>query len=153
MNVPCEEIEKEGIVIQLSIIKNSISLPKLEYPKNKMDMYRAYNFIFTVANYVNDKDLLRYIRSFTPPFPENIDEADLYFELDFSSQIMVSPKDLYFLTEKDNYYTVLDAIKRGKSIYYEKRIYPYWTINKEEKSIWIKRLGTFTETKFEPEVS
>ena len=139
MCAPCEEME-EGVTLQLSIIKNSISLPKLEYPKNKIDMYRAYNFIFTVADYINDMDLLRYIRSFTPPFPENIDEADLYFELGFLPQVMLSPKDSYFLTEKDNYYTALDAIKRGKSIYYEERIYPYWTINTEEKSIVFQNL-------------
>jgi hypothetical protein len=140
MIVPYEEIGEEGVTLQLSIIKNSISLPKLEYPKNKMDMYRGYNFIFTVANYINDIDLLRYIRSFTLPFPENIDEADLYFESGFLPKDMFSSKDSYFLTEKDNYYTALDAIKRGKSIYYEERIYPYWTINTEEKSITLQSL-------------
>ena len=141
MCTPCEEIGEEGVTLQLSIIKNSISLPKLEYPKNKMDMYRAYNFIFTIADYIDDENLWEYIGNFTIPFPENIDEANLYFESSLLFQDMFFPKNSYFLTEKDNYYTALDAIKRGKSIYYEKRIYPYWTINTEEKSIMFQNLN------------
>ena len=140
MCAPCEEME-EGVTLQLSIIKNSISLPKLEYPKNKMDMYRAYNFIDTVANYTDDENLWEYIGNFTIPFPENIDEANLYFESDFLSQNMFFPKNSYFLTKKDNYYTALDAIKKGKTIYIDsKNILPYWTINKEEKRITLQNL-------------
>lgn len=141
MGIPREGMEAEGATLQLSIIKNSISLPKLEYPKNKMDMYRAYNFILTVADYIDDENLLRYIRDFTLPFPENIDEANLYFESDFLFQDMLFQKNAYFInSDKDNYYTVLDAIKKGKSIYYEDNILPYWTINTEEKRIMLQNL-------------
>lgn len=123
----------------LTLYINSPELPKIEYPKNKMDMYRACSFILTVVNYIGDDNLWDYIDKIILPLPKNIDEADLYHEL-IPIPISIS-KDSYFLTKKDNYYTALDAIKRGKSIYYEERIYPYWTINTEEKSIMFQNLN------------
>ena len=121
----------------LTLYIDSPELPKIEYPKNKMDMYRAISFIYTVANYVNDDNLWDYIDEIILPLPKNIDEADLYHEL-IPIPISIS-KDSYFLTKKDNYYTVLDAIKKSKSIHIDsKNILPYWMINKEEKKIILK---------------
>lgn len=265
MYVPCEEIGEEGTTLQLSIIKNSISLPKLEYPKNKMDMYRAMSFICGVNNYIGDTEIENLIHNINFLPPKNIDEIDLYLdsskgylfkniELKINAQYMnveefigenwgndiPKPSDkgwcidlplgVYFLPDKvifeknekdkifnkysnyslgerymvhvyetddfyvfrdwenfvlkmiffnenidlsdtilkctryldlaskgfyyinpnkDNYYTILNAIKEGKTISYKYKSYPNWEINKEEKSIWIKKLGTFTETRFE----
>ncbi len=130
----------------LTLYINSLELPKLEYPKNKMDMYRAYNFIFTVNNYINDDSLCDYIDETILPFPKNIDEIDLYCDsIPFPISV---DKNQYFLTQKDNYYTVLDAIKKGKSIYMGvDGILPYWKINKEEKKIILKSscLGLLAE--------
>lgn len=122
----------------LTLYIDSPELPKLEYPKNKMDMYRATSFILTVCSYTDDDYLWRCLVKFKPLPPENIDEANLYSELNRFPEEILSRKDSYFLTKKDNYYTVLDAIKKGKSIYYNRNIYPNWKINKEEKSICIK---------------
>ena len=135
-----EGIGEEGVTLQLSIIKNSISLPKLEYPKNKMDMYRALNFIETVCVSTYDRNLFElFIKAKNDiPLPNNIDELDLCLEsspfcFDFNIR-----NNAYFVNpDKDNYYTILDAIKKGKIIY--RRLnnpLVNWSINNEEK--WIK---------------
>ena len=240
----------------LTLYIDSPELPKLEYPKNKMDMYRAYNFIYNVNNYISDMRIKNLISNINPLFPENIDEADLYLdnilgyifkdiELKISAQYMDVeefiggnwnndipkpsdkgwcinlPLNIYFLPDKvifekngkdevfnkyscyslderyniyiyetddfyvfrsyeteyvlkmiffdenidlnntilkcfkyinltakgfyclnpnkDNYYTILNAIKEGKTIYANNyNILPYWEINKEEKKIYLK---------------
>lgn len=149
-------INKDEIVLgtyDMSIDKNSCSLtlyidslelPKLEYPKNKMDMYRAYNFISTIVNSIEDYSLRGYIEDIKLPYPNNIDEINLYFDEIWHCDDFNLRENAYFVNpNKDNYYTVLDAIKKGKSIYMgSKNILPYWTINKEEKSITLKSLNS-----------
>lgn len=251
----------------LTLYINSPKLPKIEYPKNRMDMYRAYNFIKTINYTFEDNILGNYLKKIKLPFPKNIDEMDLYsedmffidkdMEIEIDAQYMdveefigenwdsrvpkpsnkgwcmnlplgvmghdniitfkkdkekkiftvdntdsfnskyfatfdgnnklyffmdketfyilkmiffdeninlngmrfecikhidLIPKGFYHINpNKDNYYTILDAIKNGEKLFNNYDVYSYWEINKEEKSIWIKGLGTFTETKFEPE--
>lgn len=243
-------------------------LPKIEYPKNRMDMYRAMNFIRTTNYALRDNTLENYLEKIELPFPKNIDEMDLYsedmfyiikdMEIEIDAQYMnveefigenwdsnvpkpsdkgwcvnlppyistnndmitfkkdkekktfkldsldtfnkkylahfdenkelyifrdkqtffilkiiffdknidlnnmkfecikpmhLIPKGFYYMNpNKDNYYTILNAIKSGKKLFNNYKTYSCWEINKEEKSIWIRRFGTFTETKFEPEV-
>lgn len=140
MIVPYEEIGEEGVTLQLSIIKNSISLPKLEYPKNKMDMYRAMSFIETVSVSLRDGDLDELLRNvlFPPLLPNNIDEINLALDILTFDDFFDIRKNAYFINpNKDNYYTVLDAIKKGKTIYRDLDTpLVNWEMNKEEK--WIK---------------
>lgn len=128
----------------LTLYIDSLELPKLEYPKNKMDMYRAYNFISTIVNSIEDYSLRGYIEDIKLPYPNNIDEINLYFDEIWHCDDFNLRENAYFVNpNKDNYYTVLDAIKKGKSIYMgSKNILPYWTINKEEKSITLKSLNS-----------
>lgn len=251
----------------LTLYTNSPELPKLEYPKNKMDMYRAMSFICDVNNYIGDMKIKNLISNTNFLLPKNIDEMDLYLnsekssiskniELKINAQYMnveefiggnwdnvvpkpsdkgwcidlplgiyflpdevifeqnkkdkifnkysnylfgerysvdiyetddfyvfrdgddyvskmiffdkninlsdtilkctkyldLMPKGFYYINpNKDNYYTILNAIKEGKTISSKYDSHPNWRINKEEKSIWVRALGTFTETKFEPE--
>ena len=147
-----EEIEAEGFTLQLSIIKNSISLPKLEYPKNKMDMYRAYNFIETVCDSTYDEDLYGLFNEAMNdiPYPNNIDEIDLFLENSLFCDDLNIRKNAYFVNpDKDNYYTILDAIKKGKTIYEDLETpLVNWKINKEEKVIYLGELVA-TETGLE----
>lgn len=104
----------------LTLYTDSLELPKLEYPKNKMDMYRALIFIETVCYSINDENLYELLDkiSYNIFLPNNIDELDLFlgsslFCVDFNIR-----KNAYFINpDKDNYYTILDAIKKGKTIY------------------------------------
>lgn len=127
----------------LTLYIDSLELPKLEYPKNKMDMYRAINFITTIACSINDSLLHIFIGNYfrndtVNLYPNNIDEIDLYLDNMLSYDMIDLRKNAYFInSEKDNYYTVLDAIKKGKTIYRNLDTpLVYWEINKEEK--WIK---------------
>lgn len=127
----------------LTLCIGSPELPKLEYPKNKMDMYRALNFIETVCDSIHDMNLHKLLNKtiYDIPISDNIDEIDLFLESSQFCNALDIRKNAYFInSEKDNYYTVLDAIKKGKSIYYEKNILPYWTINKKEKNIMLQNL-------------
>lgn len=124
----------------LTLYINSPELPKLEYPKNKMDMYRAYNFIDTVCYSIEDENLYKLLDAtmYDFPFPDNIDEIDLFLE-DFQFCHILDIRDnAYFVNpNKDNYYTILDAIKKGKIIYRNLDTpLVNWSINNEEK--WIK---------------
>lgn len=124
----------------LTLYIDSLELPKLEYPKNKMDMYRALNFIETVCYSINDENLYELLDkiSYDIFLSNNIDELDLFlgsslFCVDFNIR-----KNAYFINpDKDNYYTILDAIKKGKTIYRSLNTpLVNWSINNEEK--WIK---------------
>lgn len=128
----------------LTLYTDSLELPKLEYPKNKMDMYRALNFIETVCYSINDENLYELLDkiSYDIFLSNNIDELDLFlgsslFCVDFNIR-----KNAYFINpDKDNYYTILDAIKKGKTIYKDLET-PLlnWKINKEEKVIYLGEL-------------
>jgi hypothetical protein len=122
----------------LTLYTYSPELPKLEYPKNKMDMYRAYNFISTIVNSIEDYSLRGYIEDIELPYPNNIDEINLYFDEIWHCDDFNLRKNAYFINpNKDNYYTVLDAIKKGKIVYKNLDVpLVNWEINKEEK--WIK---------------
>lgn len=124
----------------LTLYIDSPELPKLEYPKNKIDMYRAYNFIATVCYSINDENLYRLldIAISNIPLPNNIDEIDLFLEDYRFCNILDIRKNAYFVNpDKDNYYTILDAIKKGKTIYRSLDTpLVNWSINNEEK--WIK---------------
>lgn len=124
----------------LTLYIDSPELPKLEYPKNKIDMYRAYNFIATVCYSINDKNLYRLldIAISNIPLPNNIDEIDLFLEDYRFCNILDIRNNAYFVNpNKDNYYTILDAIKKGKIIYRSLDTpLVNWSINNEEK--WIK---------------
>lgn len=128
----------------LTLYIDSLELPKLEYPKNKMDMYRALNFIETVCYSINDENLYELLDkiSYDIFLPNNIDELDLLlgnslFCVDFDIR-----KNAYFINpDKDNYYTILDAIKKGKAIYKDLETpLVNWKINKEEKVIYLGEL-------------
>lgn len=124
----------------LTLYIDSPELPKLEYPKNKIDMYRAYNFIATVCYSINDENLYRLldIAISNIPLPNNIDEIDLFLEDYRFCYILDIRNNAYFVNpNKDNYYTILDAIKKGKIIYRSLDTpLVNWSINNEEK--WIK---------------
>lgn len=124
----------------LTLYIDSPELPKLEYPKNKIDMYRAYNFIATVCYSINDENLYRLldIAISNIPLPNNIDEIDLFLEDYRFCNILDIRKNAYFVNpDKDNYYTILDVIKKGKIIYRNLETpLVNWSINNEEK--WIK---------------
>lgn len=128
----------------LTLYTDSLELPKLEYPKNKMDMYRALNFIETVCYSINDENLYELLDkiSYDIFLSNNIDELDLFlgsslFCVDFNIR-----KNAYFINpDKDNYYTILDAIKKGKTIYKDLETpLVNWKINKEEKLIYLGEL-------------
>lgn len=128
----------------LILYTDSLELPKLEYPKNKMDMYRALNFIETVCYSINDENLYELLDkiSYDIFLSNNIDELDLFlgsslFCVDFNIR-----KNAYFINpDKDNYYTILDAIKKGKTIYKDLETpLVNWKINKEEKVIYLGEL-------------
>ena len=128
----------------LTLYIDSLELPKLEYPKNKMDMYRALIFIETVCYSINDENLYELLDkiSYNIFLPNNIDELDLFlgsslFCVDFNIR-----KNAYFINpDKDNYYTILDAIKKGKTIYKDLETpLVNWKINKEEKVIYLGEL-------------
>lgn len=128
----------------LTLYTDSLELPKLEYPKNKMDMYRALNFIETVCYSINDENLYELLDkiSYDIFLSNNIDELDLFlgsslFCVDFNIR-----KNAYFINpDKDNYYTILDAIKKGKTIYKDLETpLVNWKINKEEKVIYLGEL-------------
>ena len=131
----------------LTLYTYSPELPKLEYPKNKMDMYRAYNFISTVADYTDDGDLGDYMEDIELPYPNNIDEINLYFDEIWNCDDFNLRNNAYFINfDKDNYYTILDAIKKGETIYKDLDTpLVNWEINKEEKVIYLGKL-TVTET-------
>ena len=124
----------------LTLYIDSPELPKLEYPKNKIDMYRAHNFIATVCYSINDENLYRLldIAISNIPLPNNIDEIDLFLEDYQFCNILDIRKNAYFVNpDKDNYYTILDATKKGKTIYRSLDTpLVNWSINNEEK--WIK---------------
>ena len=124
----------------LTLYIDSPELPKLEYPKNKIDMYRAYNFIATVCYSINDENLYRLldIAISNISLPNNIDEIDLFLEDYRFCHILDIRNNAYFVNpNKDNYYTILDAIKKGKIIYRSlDNPLVNWSINNEEK--WIK---------------
>lgn len=125
----------------LTLYIDSPELPKIEYPKNKMDMYRAMSFISAINIYIQDSYLEKLMMKtfFSIGNIENVDEMNFILDLGIKPLTILSQKNSYFLTKKDNYYTVLDAIKKGKSIYIDSNnILPYWMINKEEKKIILK---------------
>lgn len=142
-------LDAKGISINvnncsLTLYTDSLELPKLEYPKNKMDMYRALIFIETVCYSINDENLYELLDkiSYNIFLPNNIDELDLFlgsslFCVDFNIR-----KNAYFINpDKDNYYTILDAIKKGKTIYKDLETpLVNWKINKEEKVIYLGEL-------------
>lgn len=124
----------------LTLYIDSPELPKLEYPKNKTDMYRACNFIATVCCSIDDENLYKLLDAmmYNVPIPDNIDEIDLFLEDSQFCDILDIRNNAYFINRnKDNYYTILDAIKKGKTIYRELDTpLVNWSINNEEK--WIK---------------
>lgn len=128
----------------LTLYIDSPELPKLEYPKNKIDMYRVYNFIATVCYSINDENLYRLldIAISNIPLPNNIDEIDLFLEDYRFCNILDIRKNAYFVNpDKDNYYTILDVIKKGKTIYKDLDTpLVNWKINKEEKVIYLGKL-------------
>lgn len=128
----------------LTLYIDSPELPKLEYPKNKIDMYRAYNFIATVCYSINDENLYRLldIAISNIPLPNNIDEIDLFLEDYRFCNILDIRKNAYFVNpDKDNYHTILDVIKKGKTIYKDLDTpLVNWKINKEEKVIYLGKL-------------
>lgn len=150
-------LDKDNISINanncsLTLYIDSPELPKLEYPKNKMDMYRALNFIEAVCDSTYDEDLYGLFNEAMNdiPSPNNIDEIDLFLENSLFCVDFDIRKNAYFINpDKDNYYTILDAIKKGKAIYKD-LVTPLvnWKINKEEKVIYLRGLMA-TETGLE----
>lgn len=140
----------------LTLYIDSPELPKLEYPKNKMDMYRAYNFIDTVCYSIDDENLYKLLDTimYNVPLPDNIDEIDLVLEDSLFCDILDIRKNAHFInSDKDNYYTILDAIKKGKTIY-KNLDTPLvnWKINKEEKAIYLGNvIATETGLEIDPE--
>lgn len=124
----------------LTLYTNSPELPKLEYPKNKMDMYRALNFIEAVCYSIYDINLFGLFNEAMNDIssPNNIDEIDLFLENSLFCVGSNIRNNAYFVNpDKDNYYTILDAIKKGKTIYRGLDTpLVNWSINNEEK--WIK---------------
>lgn len=128
----------------LTLYTDSLELPKLEYPKNKMDMYRALNFIETVCYSINDENLYELLDkiSYAIFLSNNIDELDLFLGSSLFCVELNIRKNAYFINpDKDNYYTILDAIKKGKTIYKDLETpLVNWKINKEEKVIYLGEL-------------
>lgn len=142
------DISISGNNCSLTLYIDSPELPKLEYPKNKMDMYRVLNFIETVCYSIYDMNLYKLFNEARNDvhLPNNIDELDLYLEGYLFCDVFKIRKNAYFINpDKDNYYTVLDAIKKGKTIYIDsENTLPYWVINKEEKGIMLQNLHNGT---------
>lgn len=140
LNLYQQQISTKNVNCSLTLYIDSLELPKLEYPKNKMDMYRAYNFIATVCYSIDDENLYKLLDVIMPdiPIPDNIDEIDLFLEDYQFCGILDIRNNAYFINRnKDNYYTILDAIKKGKTIYRNLDTpLVNWSINNEEK--WIK---------------
>lgn len=140
----------------LTLYTYSLELPKLEYPKNKMDMYRAYNFIEAVCSSINDENLYKLLDGimYDIPLPDNIDEIDLFLESSqFCDELDVRNNAYFINIDKDNYYTILDAIKKGKTVY-KNLDTPLvnWKINKEEKVIYLGEImATETDLQLPPE--
>lgn len=128
----------------LTLYIDSPELPKLEYPKNKMDMYRALNFIEAVCYSIYDINLFGLFNEAMNDIfsPNNIDEIDLFLENSLFCVGFNIRNNAYFVNpDKDNYYTILDAIKKGKAIYKDLETpLVNWKINKEEKVIYLGEL-------------
>lgn len=128
----------------LTLYTNSPELPKLEYPKNKMDIYRALNFIETVCDSINDENLYKLLDGimYDILLPDNIDELNLFLESSrFCDELDVRNNAYFINFDKDNYYTILDAIKKGKTVYKDLETpLVNWKINKEEKVIYLGEL-------------
>lgn len=125
----------------LSMYKNYISLPKLEYPKTKKDIYRAFSFILTVSQQLDDEYLRRlvFFEFDKLPISQSIDELNIYVDCDpYNSNV-------HIVTDKDNYYTLEEAIKEGKTLVNHDRRNLSWRMNEGEKCIYIERFGVFTE--------
>lgn len=140
----------------LTLYIYSPELPKLEYPKNKMDMYRAYNFIEAVCSSINDENLYELLDKimYDIPLPDNIDELDLFLESSqFCDELGVRNNAYFINFDKDNYYTILDAIKKGKTVYKDLDTpLVNWKINKEEKVIDLGEIiATETDLQLPPE--
>lgn len=136
----------------LTLYTDSPELPKLEYPKNKMDIYRVLNFIDTVCDSIYDRNLYELFNKARNDicFPNNIDEIDLFLENSLFCVTSNIRNNAYFVNpDKDNYYTILDVIKKGKTIYKDLTTpLVNWKINKEEKVIYLGELMA-TETGLE----
>lgn len=132
----------------LSMYKNYISLPKIEYPKTKKDIYRAFSFISTVSYQLGDEYLRRLVSlGFDKlPEPQSIDEVNMYIDCDSYNL------NVHIVTDKDNYYTLEKAIKEGKTLVNYDRWNLLWKMNEREKRIHIERYGIFTEDGFLPEL-
>ena len=140
------EIAADRVI--LSIYKNYISLPKIEYPKTKKDIYRAFSFISTVSYQLYDEYLADLVSSEFDklPIPQSIDEVNMYIDC--------KPRNssVHKVTNKDNYYTLEKAIKEGKTLVYPDGWNLSWKMNEGEKCIHIERYGIFTEDGFLPEL-
>ncbi|WP_288709383.1 hypothetical protein [uncultured Clostridium sp.] len=156
LNLYQQPISTKNVNCSLTLYIDSPELPKLEYPKNKMDMYRAYNFIEVVCYSIDDENLyyLLYKIMLDISLPDNIDEIDLFLESSQFCHILDIRNNAYFVNRnKDNYYTILDAIKKGKTIY-KNLDTPLvnWKINKEEKAIYLGDvIATETGLETDPE--
>lgn len=156
LNLYQRPISTKNVNCSLTLYIDSPELPKLEYPKNKMDMYRAYNFIDTVCYSIDDENLYELLDTimYNVPLPDNIDEIDLVLEDSLFCDILDIRKNAHFInSDKDNYYTILDAIKKGKTIY-KNLDTPLvnWKINKEEKAIYLGNvIATETGLEIDPE--
>lgn len=132
----------------LSMYKNYISLPKIEYPKTKKDIYRAVSFILTVSQQLDDEYLTDLVFSELDKLPisQSIDELNMYVDCNpYNSNV-------HIVTDKDNYYTLEKAIKEGKALVAHDRWNLLWKMNEREKRIHIERYGIFTEDSFLPEL-
>lgn len=140
----------------LTLYINSPELPKLEYPKNKMDMYRAISFIETISFSLRDSNLDELLGGilYSLSMPNNIDELSLMLDILTFVDFFDFRKNAHFInSDKDNYYTILDAIKKGKTIY-KNLDTPLvnWKINKEEKAIYLGNvIATETGLEIDPE--
>ena len=140
------EIAADRVI--LSMYKNYISLPKIEYPKTKKDIYRAFSFISTVSYQLGDEYLRRLVSlGFDKlPEPQSIDEVNMYIDCNSYNP------SVHKVTNKDNYYTLEKAIKEGKTLVDHDRWNLLWKMNEREKRIHIERYGIFTEDGFLPEL-
>lgn len=125
--------------------ENKNYLLKLPYPKAKKDFYRAYSFLNTVIPQLGDEKLLELIQEIEIPYPNNIDELDLYTDCSriIAEDIVLNSKNVYSINkETDTFETIYEAIKKGKTLLYENKPC-IWSLSKEEKMINIKDVKSF----------
>lgn len=145
---------EEGVSITLSSL--SYGLPKLEYPKNLIEEVRTLKYMKALGSSTADDYLLKGLSFYyVDNLFQRVKSIDEIYEV-FTFAVQVESHNIYYIDKNcDNYYTVLDAIKKGRILldYNDIECYKEWKIDMSKKIIYIYNFGIFDEEGFREEES